>query len=93
MHGSLHGAMARPFNPLTAKDAIWRPHGITHRRICLSARYNFYYAFQQPLRYRSKNIKRINFVIEESYYTTEVCLVLYVLMFCKRNGTEMWLFS
>ena len=34
-------------NPFTAKDAIWRPHGITHLRICLSARYNFYYAFQQ----------------------------------------------
>ena len=38
------------FNPFTAKDAIWRPHGITHLRICLSARYNFYYVFQQPVR-------------------------------------------
>ena len=37
------------FNPFTAKDAIWRPHGITHLRICLSAHYNFYYAFQQPV--------------------------------------------
>ena len=29
------------FKPFTAKDAIWRPRGITHFRICLSAYYNF----------------------------------------------------
>ena len=41
--------MHNDFNPFTAKDAIWRPRGITHLRICLLARYNFYYAFQQPM--------------------------------------------
>ena len=41
LHATLHKAM---LNPFTAKDAIWHPRGITHLRICLSARYNFYYA-------------------------------------------------
>ena len=36
-------------DPFTAKDATWRPRGITNIRICLSACYNFYYAFQQPV--------------------------------------------
>ena len=49
-HGIYTVRMCDKIDPFTAKDAIWRPHGIIQLRICLSARYNFYYAFQQPVR-------------------------------------------
>ena len=37
-------------NPFTAKDAIWRPGGITQLNITLWTRYDFHRAFQQPVR-------------------------------------------
>ena len=35
------------------------------------------------------NHARKNFVVEESYYTTKVCLVLYLNIFCERASAKI----